>query len=296
MVRVGVNYNLTLINANTTRNRLAHSEALLPLATGRRINKLRDDPSVLVEFFNLSAELKSKEKYDFNINTARSRINVTDAVLEEINNLIVSAYEAGIQGANDGLNADDISVLVSRLNDIDADVLSLANSKIGDVYLFSGFQSTTQPFDGSAGTFNGDTNDVRIKVTDTTQVTVSVNGDDLFTGGSGNVDIFDTIDNLITAIQARDSDDINTEIANLQTIMANMQVARGEMGNALSQLDTAEEFLSKFEVTNSERMGVIRDADLAEAATKLSYQEFALEASYAVSRRVLDISLTSFLS
>lgn len=305
MARIGIQYNLNLMNTNVRRNRKTYSDSLEPLATGRRVNKLRDDPTILTEFFRIQNKLSRKEQFEFNISAARTRVDVTDTVLQELNELVNEAIEAGIQARNGTLNTDDISNVVARLNDLDTEALGIANTKMGNVYIFSGFLSSTQPFDGTPGTFNGDSNDINIKVTDTKQVTVSVDGDALFTGGGGNTDLFQAIDDLISGIQnqnnAAPNDEATTNaigdaIDDLRAVLNQISTARSGMGNTQKQLDSALRFLENIEVADSERLSTLIDTDIAAASTELSFRQFTLESAFAVSRKVLEVSLTSFLN
>ncbi len=295
MPRIGINYNLSMIATNMEKSRNSHSRAIEPLATGKKINKLRDSPTQLNEYMRLMGEVSRKKQYQFNISTARTRANITDKVLEELDGMIKEAYELGIQGLNGSLSAGDIANITARLNTIDSTILSLGNTKVGNVYLFSGFKSGTAPFTGAAGVFNGDTNAVNIKVTATREVQVSLSGSDLFTGTNGNTDIFDTMDDLITAVGAQNATDTGTAINNLQTIMTKLQTDRSTMGNTVRQLDAAQNFLDNMEVANSERISVLSDTDIATASAELSYREYSMKSSIAVAQRVMEISLQSFL-
>ena len=296
MARIGVNYNLLIMNKNLAQNRESHSNAIIPISTGRRINNLGDDPTQLAEYFRLQGELSRIDQYTFNINTARTRVNITDSVLGELYDVSNELYELGIQGNNGSLTAGDIANISNRLDDLNATALDLANTRMGNNYIFAGFKSTTQPFDGTPGTFNGDSNDIDIKVTATRSIKVSVDGDALFTGGGGNTDIFQTISDLKTAIQAQDSAAIGTALTNLQAIQAQISESRGSMGSALNDLTSSESFLNSLELNNSERLSVISEIDIAEASTELSYREFAMKAAFAVANRVMEISLQSFFT
>lgn len=305
MVRIGIQYNLNLMNANIRKNRESYTNSLQPLATGRRVNSLKDDPTVLTEYFRIQEKLKRKDQYGFNISSARTRVDLTDSVLQELNDLVNEALQVGIQARNGTLNSDDLNNAISRLNDIDSSILDIANTKVGNVYLFSGFLSSTQPFDGTPGTFNGDTNDVKVKVTQTKQVTVNVSGDDLFTGGSGNQDIFQAIDDLISGIQnqnnAAPNDEATTNaignaIDALYSVLNQVSEARSEIGNTQKELTASQRFLDSLQLTDTDRLSTLIDTDIAAASTELSFKQFTMESAFAVANKVVQVSLTSFLN
>ena len=305
--RIGSNYNLVLMELNIRNARAAHLEAMEPLASGRRLNHLRDDPSKIAEFFRLQNDLARKEQYQLNINTARTRVTMTDAVLNETTELMNQVYELAIQGNDETLSTGQVATITSRIADLYDDIVDLANTKIGNDYLFSGYQSTTPPFSATGAAlpaaqmqFDGDTNTQEIKVTSTRNVQVSLNGDYFFTGdlqgGSSTTDVFTSIQQLIEDLTNRDTVEIGNCINDLQTSLDQFAEGRAIMGNSMQQLVSADNFLATLELANSERMATLVETDIAKATSDLSFREYVLETAFAVSRRVMEVSLTSFLA
>lgn len=296
MTRIGLTYNILLMQHNMANAKQAHSDSILPLSTGKSINRLSDYPTRISELFNVSTRITRGEQYGLNINAARTRVSVTDSVLEEMNNLVTEAYTIALQGNDASLTVDDIAGITQRLTDIKTSLVDLANTKQGSTYIFSGYKTSTVPFSGTPTVYNGDTNILRIKVSSTKTVVASINPSIAFMGTSGGRDMFDNMDDLVTAIQARDSAAIGSRITDMQTVMSQFSIARSTMGNALKELDISEEFISDSKQRDSERISVLSDLDVAQASAELSYREFALKSSYAVAKRVFDISLQDFLT
>ncbi|MBF0104839.1 MAG: hypothetical protein HQM16_05885 [Deltaproteobacteria bacterium] len=304
VTRIGSNYNLVLMDMNIRRAREEHSRAAEPLASNQKINHLRDAPSRISEFFRLQNSLKRNEQYYLNINTARTRVNLTDAVLIQATDVANQVYELALQGNDQSLNTTQVTAITDRLSNLYDEMKDLANSKFGDTYLFSGFEASTIPFVNSGGNppmnFQGDTNNVSIQVSATRSVQVSLNGDYYFTGDAAGaattVDVFNTIDDLITDITNRDETNIATRITAVQDILDQFSGARSKLGNAMQQLDSTESMLETMELADTERLSVLSETDLAEATTNLSFKEYVLETAFAVSRRIMDVSLKSFFN
>lgn len=303
--RIGSNYNLVLMDINIKRAREEHTRSIEPLASGQRLNHLRDDPSKISEFFRLQNSMMRKEQYQLNINTARTRLSLTDATLVEAEDIINQVYELALQGNDESLNSTQITGITNRITDLYNDMVDLANTRFGNTYLFSGYLETTQPFSVNAGApppmqFDGDTNTVNIQVSSTRTVQVSLNGDYYFTGDAAGAaateDVFNTINELITNITNRDEANIATRITELQAILTQFNDGRATIGNSMQQLDSAENMLEVLELADSERMAVLAETDLAEATSDLSYKEYVLETAFAVSRRIMEVSLTSFFN
>lgn len=296
MTRIGTGYNLLLASQYVAQNRLAYSRALEPLASGRKINHLHDDPAHLSEFFQSNSELGRIEQYTTNISTAETRINITDSVLNEINELNNEVYELALQGNDQTLTIDEKTAITDRLTQIKEDIVSLGNTKLGGSYIFSGYKSSTVPFAGTPVVFSGDANQLLIKVSDTQDVQTTIDADATFMGAGGGVDLFATIDSLITAIQADDEDTIGNNITDIQTVQNQMSTARAVLGNASKSLDTASNFLSNLSIQIAERIASLSDVDIATATTNLSFREYTLQSAITVTSRVMEIQLQSFFS
>jgi flagellar hook-associated protein 3 FlgL len=294
--RVGNGYNLLIVKQAIAVNRAQHTKAMEPLATGRRINHLSDDPARLAEFFRVSNDNGRIAQYNLNISTAKTRINITDNVLSQTTQLIQEVNDIALQGNTQTLNQTEINGMTQRLSDIKAEILDMANSKMGSNYLFSGFKFSTQPFTGNPVTYNGDSNTISVKVTAQKNVQVSVDGDSIFTGGGGGKDIFATIDNLISDIQSQNDTQIGADITDLQDVQDQVLTARTTLGNSSQSLDSATTFLSQLGISSAARLGEIADVDMAKAATDLSFYEFTLKSAFAITQRVLSITTQSFLN
>lgn len=295
MARIGTNYSIFLAQKQLSQNRLAHTNAMEPLSTGRRINRASDEPTRLSEYFQQRGALSRIEQYQLNVSTARVRVNVTDAALQEVSELLGEAYELALQGNDQTLTAGQLTFITDRLKDIKTDVLELANTKHNNKYIFAGFLSNTEPFTGDPVGYNGDSNVVNVKVTSSKNVQVNVDPDEVFLGGGTGVDIFDTLDQLVTQITAKDDAAIGILITDMQTAVDQISSARSTLANSAKSLDFADQNLNDLTVQISERISVLSDVDIAAATTELSLKEFALQSSLAVTQRVLSIQLQGFL-
>lgn len=298
MTRVGSDYNLLLARRYLTQLNESYTKQLEPLSTGKRINRPSDDPSRLSSYMQSLGDLTQLDQYGLNVANAKLRVGITDSTLSEMSNLMNEAYQLALQG-NDQTSSDaDLANITSRLTSIKEDLVNLSNTKIGSNYIFSGYLTSTQPFAEGATPptveYNGDNNFLMVKVSDNKTVQTNIDADEAFMGGGTGVDIFDTIDELITSIQARDETAMGTLITDILTAQDQMGDARATMGNSLKALETAETRLQNSREQVMERISALSDVDIATATTDLSFTEYALQSSMEVTKRVLSIGLQSF--
>ncbi len=155
------------------------------LSTGRRVLHPSDDPVASTKIMQLTDELASIEQYQKNIDIAENNLTIEEFVLDSVNNLVQRMQELGVQAGNTatmGVNEYRAlaSEVTSRLDELQ-DLLNTRNAN-GD-YIFGGFQSTEEPFSGSAQNgfrYNGDEGQQFIKIANNTTIATSDSGKSAF--------------------------------------------------------------------------------------------------------------------
>lgn len=116
------------------------------LSSNRRMTRLSDDPIGVLTSMNARHKLQRLNQYQSNLTTAKSWVDQTDSTLQDMNSVITTIQEKVTQMATGTYNATDkksVGTLVDQLKD---ELMQMANSSIGDKYLFAGYNSTTAPF------------------------------------------------------------------------------------------------------------------------------------------------------
>lgn len=117
------------------------------LASGKRFTTAAEDPAGATQAMSLTRELAVTEQYQSNAEAVRARQSTQENALASTTELLHSVRELMVQANSDTLNATDRqSLSLSLSQQVDA-LVGLANTSDGSgEYLFSGFQSGTQPF------------------------------------------------------------------------------------------------------------------------------------------------------
>src|SRR3989442_9916912 len=77
------------------------------ISSGKRINRLSDDPFDAVRAIDLGNVAASLDQYDKNINSALPVLNQTDAVLGDVSDALNRAKELAVAMANGTLSSQD---------------------------------------------------------------------------------------------------------------------------------------------------------------------------------------------
>ena len=153
------------------------------LASGYRILTPSDDPSASTQLIKLSALIASNNQYDRNIVFAQNQIGLSESKLKSAGDILQRVRELVVQ-ANTAIHSNGSRGAIGTeiQNNLDA-LLDIANSKdASGEYIFSGFNSTTQPFvkEGDGYAYKGDQGERLLRVSEDIRVQVRDSGAEVF--------------------------------------------------------------------------------------------------------------------
>lgn len=167
---------------NLQKNRADQSDLQNQAATQKRINKPSDDPVASARVLGQRTEQRGSEQYMKNINIARSFLEFSDQSLAELSETLVRAKELAIQQANDaGASEETRRVVSQEVGQIYSQAIQIGNRKLGERYIFSGYQTTKSPFNIN-GTYNGDSGDMKVQINKDAFLSMNISGDKVFLG------------------------------------------------------------------------------------------------------------------
>jgi flagellar hook-associated protein 3 FlgL len=161
------------------------------IAGGKRILTAADDPVAAASAMDVSQSVAVNTQYTANRNAARSTLTMAEGALQGVTSLIQDVRDTAISAENGSLSSSTLQTIAADLTGKLQEMVGLANSTDGlGNYLFSGFQSRTQPFLATpAGVaFFGDDGQRNVQVSASQQVASSNSGADIFMrvkGGNG---------------------------------------------------------------------------------------------------------------
>jgi len=116
------------------------------VASGRRINHPSDDPSGAYRVMGLKAVQARNDQYERNLSSVTSRLNVSENVFRQSQEVLFRTHELAIQAANGSLDAEQRQVIATEVTQQLDEIKRLSNSELGGRYLFGGYQTDQPPF------------------------------------------------------------------------------------------------------------------------------------------------------
>jgi flagellar hook-associated protein 3 FlgL len=273
-MRIDPQYVQGLVNA-ADQNSANQQKYSTEIATGVSVNNLSDNPSAASQDFLLRSEVSSNDNFVQTASGVSGALQVTDTALGSVVSQITQAISLATEGNNGTLNASDLSSIANQLTGVRSEILSLANTSYQGQFVFSGSQTSTQPFSLDTSTtpatvvYSGDSLQTAIQSPSGQSFPLNVPGNQIF--GSGSTGILATLNNLITSFSSGNSDIADTTALNSD--LQGISQQRVIIDNSITGLQSA----STYTQNQTTQLQAVQDsliqANTAQVATQLSTSE-----------------------
>jgi flagellar hook-associated protein 3 FlgL len=241
-----------------------------------------DDPTAAARDVADHADLGSLDQFGRTTDSAKARLTVADSVLSDIIDRLTSARASATAALGSVATDAQRESIAQDLEAAAATILSDLNTSVTGTYLFSGSSTLTAPYarqaDGSVSVYQGDGASVALDIGPARSVKVTYSGQAL-TQGSDAQDVFACLSSLAAAVRSNDQAAMADGLAGLDRAVARAEAMQTGVGNDLSALDDQASRLSTLEQASQARISQAEDANMAEAATRMSKADTAYQAA-----------------
>lgn len=148
-------YSQSMTNVGKSLN--DYLDAVNQTATQKKLNAPSDDPAGMGNVVNLRSYDQTLESYYGNAQLAGSLLGTADGMLVKASEIIISAKEQAEQGATGTYTDDQSNAMAENMMAYQDSLLAIANTEMGNDYLFSGKATDTPPYEYVPGvTVTGD--------------------------------------------------------------------------------------------------------------------------------------------
>jgi flagellar hook-associated protein 3 FlgL len=290
-----------MLTGNMLRN-LSASYARLSkyqdqLATGKKINRPSDDPVIAMKGMIYRTNLTEVEQYKRNFSEAYSWIENSDAALDKATQALQRIRELVVQASNDTYEVSQRAAISEEIKQLTEHLVSIANTKVGDKYIFNGTDTLQKPVNLPA--VSGNKNQVKIELSQGIYIPVNVDPTKLFNYDNTNKGngLFSDLEFLNTDLNdpTKSGKDIEQYLSYIDNHINNFLGARAELGARLNRVELMEERIDQQEVIANRMLSDNEDADIERVITDLKMQESVHRAALGVGARIIQPTLLDFL-
>ena len=225
-------------------------EAMTRLSTGKRINSAKDDPGALQVALRMEAEINGLATALKNANDAQAAIDTGEGALAEVHTLLLRMRELAVQGSTQTTTDADRAALDSEMTALEAEITRIGNQTTwGGINLLDGSYSKANPIVFQIGPRSGNTlqftmGHLAASATASAQGNLGLTSD-VTTRTKASAYII-TIDSAISIVSTRRgsfgavSNRLDSTIANLTNMKANIETAKGQIVDADFATETAK--------------------------------------------------------
>jgi len=247
---INTNPGAILAAVAATRASKMMDEAMTRLSTGKRLNTAKDDPGALQVALRMEAEINGLGTALKNANDAQAAIDTGEAALAEVHTLLLRMRELSVQGSTGSTTDSDRAALDAEVSALEAEITRIGSSTTwGGINLLDGTYSKGSPIIFQIGPRSGNTLSFTMGFLHATN-TANAQGtlglaSDVTTRVKASAYI-NVIDGAISIVSGRRgsfgavSNRLDSTIANLTNMKANIETAKGQIVDTDFATETAK--------------------------------------------------------
>ena len=272
-------------------------------------------------------------QFSNNAQNAKNFLNYTDVALGQVGDVIQRVRELTVQATTETFEQTARDSMAAEVNELIDQVVSISSSKIGDKYIFSGFNTLEQPFVVKRGKdlmkeegiepslvdvngqkrenvnlenivrvdYKGDDGKLLAEVDKGIVVEYNVPGNRVFTNKDNN--LIDTMIRLRNEIlkgntvedKANSATTVNGELGNLDKALDLVLKSRSEVGAKMKRMDEVDQRLRDNKLSITDLLSKTIDTDITETINDLKVQESVQRMSLSVGAKIIQPTLVDFL-
>lgn len=278
-------------------------------ASGKRIFSVADDPVGASRVLGLKTSLEQIEQFKRNISSGQTRLESSEAAISDLTDVLIRVRELAVSA---DIEEPQFDLLREEVEQRFAQILSIANTRFGDGFLFSGFATGTAPVT-QTGQFtdpapivgyNGDSGAIFIQSDDSSRTQVNVTARELFFGSTDTddtadapgVNIFSVVQDLINRLDDPTANGQPVEVLDeLDAALEQVNRIEGRLGARSNRLQTDATKIDSLRVVAERERSLLEDADLIEVVTELQAKEATFQATLGITARIIQPTLLDFL-
>jgi flagellar hook-associated protein 3 FlgL len=269
-------------------------ESSKKLSSGKDVNAPSDDPVKTNAILTSDTFLTNLNQYQRNIDSTLTYLATAEDTLDGTKDVLMRLQELTAAMATGTVDANARSNAAIEVQTLLDQLISFGNTQVGSSYIFSGYLTDTAAFD-SVGTYGGDTNKYQVKMDANSTVTIGINGGEVFTGVGGGIDIYQSVTDLVTALNADDGTGIMTAIDTLETSFNQISDAVSDIGAKISRVNAAADNIGNLQLRARIHLSELEDVDIIEVVSNLQATQAALEASLISAGKVFNVNIFNYL-
>jgi flagellar hook-associated protein 3 FlgL len=282
------------MQSSVQRSGQAYFDAQYKVTTGKRMNRLSDDPAAIEPLVSMRSLKASMDQYNSNLKVASNTFAASENAFSEVATILNRANQLAISGGTATASSTQRQAMADEIKSLRERIISLGNTKAasGD-YIFSGTNLDVKPFqdNGTVVTFQGDTMNRFIESGPGERINLT-----LANSKQAFMDSITRLDALQTALTMGDQATLNGPmLTDLKSSQDAFDQLRGEIGMKTQSLQATKTNFERRSLDLTQGISDLEEVDLSQAITDMKKAETAYQAALQVTSIGSKLSLMDFI-
>jgi flagellar hook-associated protein 3 FlgL len=149
----------------------------------------------------------------------------------------------------------------------------------------------------AAGYYSGNGESLSLEMAKGVVLEYGISGEAVFTaqGTSGGTDLFSMLENLRTALEGNDADEVLNQLDSIDSAISSVSRYTAKCGTLSNNLDILEQGNEELDLRITELCSEVEDADMTKLITDYTAKEIALQACYEMSARLGSLTILGYI-
>lgn len=292
-----------LTDLNSTEQRISRDTQ--DLSSGIRVNVASDDPAAVTPLLDDQNQIAQLTQLVTNLNAQQTVAQAADGALQTASALLNQLISIGTEGATSTATATSNATLGQQVQQIEQQLVGIANTTVQGRYIFGGDSSDVQPYTYDWSTAPGavssgsPSNTATVYGTNGSSIVAGLTAGQIFdaTLPDGSPDpgnVFQAVYQLGTALLANDQAGIQSAVTSIQAAASHVSQCSASYGNTETWISQQITNATNESTNLTTDVSNLRDTDVASAATALSQDQVALQAALSAQGSLQTKSLFSY--
>jgi len=271
------------------------------ITSGRRINTASDDGDQISSLLAARSDLGLAEQILENLGRIKTETDTAEQAISQSIDAMDRIVTLGTQGASDLVDANARATIASEIEQLLAQIVNLSNTQLEGRYLFAGDTDQVLPYTldwtqaDATSPYAGSTSTREAQHPSGLRFSLSLTADVIFDNSDPNKNVFDSVNELRTALNADDSTAVNAALGKARTSHTHLNSSLSFYGGVQNQVQAATDTAQKRIVTLQTQISNIQDADLTSAILELNQSRLLQETALQAQARRTQTSLFDYL-
>lgn len=283
------------ISTDMATARDARNKASEQVSSGKRIQRLSDDPAGAIDALRARRALQRSEAFTRQATDADGWLTTYDTSLTTVSDRLLRVRDLALQAASTGSAGPEVqSSIADEVQSIRTELLSLSSQRYLSKPVFAGTANPANAYDAAA-VYQGDAGQLVRAIAPGVTVSINLTGPQVFGADASASQLFNVLGDLETQIRASSSAGITTAINNLDTARERIDTVRVQVGVKQNTVRAIQDQRVVVEDDLRKQLSQAEDEDFAKASIDLNAADLAYKATLSAAARLFQTSLVDFL-